>query len=131
MPSAAESAAAHLVAAVRDFVERVDALDQAPGGPEIASLEIRAGSVTTRLALRAPVAQSLAEALRQYRDPRDLGGCDHCGGRRLDHNFVCRDCGMPNGVFGRLVMERANRHHDPLPIDPPPRPWAPGTSATG
>lgn len=26
---------------------------------------------------------------------------------------VCRDCGLPNGVFGQLILERAARHREP------------------
>jgi hypothetical protein len=63
------------------------------------------------LAISAPVARALVEALRNYHDPRDRGRCDHCGGRRLDDNFfLCLDCQRPNGLFGQLVMERAAGH---------------------
>lgn len=73
-------------------------------------LEARAGDDEVRLTVRAPVARALVEALRSYHDPRDRGTCDHCGGRRLDDNFLCLDCQRPNGLFGQLVMERAARY---------------------
>ena len=66
--------------------------------------------VESRLALSAPVARALVEALRAYHDPRERGRCDHCGGGRLDENFLCGDCGRPSGLFGQLVSERAARH---------------------
>ena len=90
-------------AALREFVERIDALD--PSAP--VSVELRVGDEV--FALKAPVARALVEALRSYHDPRDRGQCDHCGGRRLDGNFVCADCGQGSGVFGQLLMERAAR----------------------
>lgn len=71
-------------AALAEFVTRIDALD--PEAPPC-------GEVEVTLALRAPVAEALVAALRAYHDPRDLGRCQHCGGPRLDENFLCRDCG--------------------------------------
>lgn len=97
-----------VLAALRDFVARVDALDPAaaPQGELVVGLR----GVESRLALSAPVARALVEALRAYHDPRDRGRCDHCGGGRLDDNFLCGDCGRPSGLFGQLVSERAARH---------------------
>lgn len=59
------------------------------------------------------VARAFVEALRAYQDPRDRGSCDHCGGPRLDGNFVCADCGQPSGLFGQLLRERAARYEGP------------------
>jgi hypothetical protein len=59
------------------------------------------------------VARAFVEALRAYQDPRDRGTCDHCGGPRLDDNFVCADCGQPSGLFGQLLRERAARYEGP------------------
>ncbi|KAB1131315.1 hypothetical protein F6X68_28120 [Micromonospora sp. AMSO12t] len=97
-----------VLAALRDFVARVDALDPAaaPQGELVVGLR----GVESRLALSAPVARALVEALRAYHDPRDRGRCDHCGGGRPDDNFLCGDCGRPSGLFGQLVSERAARH---------------------
>jgi hypothetical protein len=94
-----------VLAALRDFVARTDALD--PAAPPWGDIEVCLGGQQVRLTLRAPVARALVEALRQYHDPRELGRCDHCGGRRLDDNFLCRDCGRPNGLFGQMIAERA------------------------
>jgi hypothetical protein len=112
-----------VLAAVRDFVGRVDEFD--PQAPRQAELTVRieghrpAGQ-ELRLTLRAPVARALVEALRAYQDPRDRGDCDHCGGRRLDDNFLCQDCGRPNGVFGQLLAEAAARYTEPPAIAPSP-----------
>jgi hypothetical protein len=102
---------AGLVAALREFAERIDALDAAP--PGITRIDLRIGSAS--VALAPPVAHALAEALRAYRDPRDHGECDNCGGRRVDGNFRCADCGHLGGVFGQLVRERAARYPGPPP----------------
>jgi hypothetical protein len=110
-----------VLAALRDFTARIDALD--PGAPPWGDVEVRVGERCLRLPLRAPVARALVEALRQYHDPRDQGGCDHCGGRRIDDNLMCRDCGRVNGLFGQLIAERAARHTESAAIEP--------TSASG
>ncbi|GII23124.1 hypothetical protein [Planosporangium mesophilum] len=107
-----------LLAALRDFAARIDALD--PAAPLVGDLEVRLGGQQVRLTLRAPVARALVEALRAYHDPRDQGRCDHCGGRRLDDNFLCRDCGRPNGLFGQLLAERAARYTESEAIEAPP-----------
>jgi hypothetical protein len=107
-----------VVAAIREFVERVHAID--PAAEAVGAIDVRvAGEVDgdeARLLLSTPAVRGLIEALRGYHDPRDRGLCDHCSGRRLDHNFRCLDCGRPNGVFGAMVMERAARYGG----DPPP-----------
>jgi hypothetical protein len=59
------------------------------------------------------VARAFVEALLTYQDPRDRGSCDHCGGPRLDDNFICADCGQPSGLFGQLLRERAARYEGP------------------
>jgi hypothetical protein len=105
-------------AAVRSFVDRISALD--PTGPPRGTLTVTLGDREERIELRGPAAHALIEALRQYHDPRDRGGCDHCGSHRLDDNFLCHDCGRPSGVFGQILMERAHDHTPPpeLPAQP-------------
>lgn len=93
-----------VLAALRDFTARIDALD--PEASLWGDIEVRVGEKRLRQPLRVPVVLALVEALRDYHDPRDQGRCGHCGGRRLDDNFVCRDCGRPNGLFGQLLLER-------------------------
>lgn len=111
----ASSSLRDVVAALRDFVVRIDALD--PAVRDSRELEVRAGDDEVRLAISPPVARALVEALYNYHDPRDRGRCDHCGGRRLDGNFLCLDCQRPNGLFGQMIMERAARYGgDPVAI---------------
>ena len=104
-----------VLAALRDFSARIDALD--PAAPLWGDVEVRVGEQWLRLPLRAPVARALVEALRDYHDPRDQGRCDHCGGRRIGDNFLCRDCGRPNGLFGQMVAERAARCTESVAIE--------------
>jgi hypothetical protein len=103
---------AELAAALREFVERIGALDPAsPAGPPAGQVEVRVGGAAVTLG--PAVARALTDALRAYHDPRDRGRCGHCGGRRLDGNFQCADCGHLGGVFGQLVRERAARYAGP------------------
>src|SRR5690242_2069871 len=106
-----------VLAAVREFVARIDALD--PAAPPYGDVGIEDAGGELRLTLRTPVAVALIEALRSYHDPRDFGSCDHCGGQRLDDNFLCLDCGQPNGLFGQMIAERAARFSESTPIGPP------------
>jgi hypothetical protein len=104
-----------VVAALQGFVDRIDALD--PAARAVGEIEVRVGDDEARLAVSAPVAHALVAALRGYHDPRDRGRCDHCGGRRLDDNFLCLDCQRPNGLFGQMLVERAARYGgDPLAL---------------
>ena len=87
------------------FVRRIDDLE--PDAAAVAGLSV-AGQAAP-VPLSGAVARALIAALEGYHDPRDRGECEHCGGHRLDDNFLCRDCGRPNGVFGAMLAERAAR----------------------
>jgi hypothetical protein len=80
------------------------------GGSGIVEVRVD-GGVAVRFS--PGVARAFVEALGAYQDPRDRGACDHCGGPRLDDNFVCADCGQPSGLFGQLLRERAARYEGP------------------
>jgi hypothetical protein len=83
-----------------------------PGDDVPAGVQLRVdGGAVVRFS--PGVARAFVEALRAYQDPRDRGSCDHCGGARLDDNFVCADCGQPSGLFGQLLRERAARYEGP------------------
>jgi hypothetical protein len=92
---------ADVLAALREFVARLDELD--PGAPLVGELTLGLGGAAERLQLRAPVARALTEALHSYHDPRERGTCAHCAGGRLDDDFVCRKCGIVNGLFGQAL----------------------------
>jgi hypothetical protein len=93
-----------VLSALGDFVSRLDQLY--PESPEIGELTVGAGARAARLPLRDPVARALIEALRAYHDPHDHGTCAHCGTGRLDENFICRQCGIVNGVFGQILADQ-------------------------
>lgn len=101
------SSADDVVRGLREFVERLDRFD--PEAPLVGALSVGAGGVVEELPLRLPVARALVEALRSYQDPRDGGTCAHCRTGSLDGDFVCRACGVVNGVFGRMLAEYAGR----------------------
>lgn len=107
-----------ILAALQDFVTRIDELD--PAAPPHGELTVRLGDREVRLTLRAPVARAMVEALHGYQDPRDQGRCDHCGSPRLDANFQCRDCGRLSGVFGQLLAEKAAGYTEPESLPSPP-----------
>ncbi|GAA3189359.1 hypothetical protein ACFO1B_36740 [Dactylosporangium siamense] len=86
--------------------------DSGSGDSGAAGVEVRVDGGAVVL-LSPGVARAFVEALRAYQDPRDRGSCDHCGGPRLDDNFICADCGQPSGLFGQLLRERAARYEGP------------------
>jgi hypothetical protein len=92
---------AEVLAAVREFVTRLDQLDAE--APVVGELTLGLGDTSEQLRLRLPVARALIEALRGYHDPRDRGACAHCGSGQLDDDFVCRSCGIVNGLFGQTL----------------------------
>ncbi len=102
---------ADVLAAFRDFVARLDEVD--PQAPLVGELTVGLGDATDRLPLRLPVARALAEALHGYHDPRDRGTCAHCAGGRLDDGFVCRSCGIVNGLFGQTIARFVARDGRP------------------
>jgi hypothetical protein len=96
-----------VLTAVREFVARVDELDAE--APVVGELTLDLDGSTEHVRLRAPVARALVEALRGYHDPRDRGTCSHCGSGRLDDDFVCRSCGIVNGLFGQTLADFAGQ----------------------
>ena len=113
-----------VAAAVEGFARRIAVFDAPPGGRHRGfeghpaddghgggGVEVAVGDAVVRLS--PGVARAFVEALVSYQDPRDRGSCDHCGGARLDGNFVCADCGQPSGLFGQLLRERAARFEGP------------------
>jgi hypothetical protein len=96
---------------VRDFVARIDQLD--PEAAEVGELTLSWRDTTERVTIRRPVVRALTEALLAYHDPRDHGACEHCAGGRLDENFMCRSCGIVNGVFGQTLTQFVSRDDQP------------------
>jgi hypothetical protein len=99
--------------ALAAFVRRID--DFEPDAAAVAQLSVT--GLPAPIPLSGEVVRALIAALGAYHDPRDRGECEHCGGHRLDDNFLCRDCGRPNGVFGAMLAERAARYEgDPAAL---------------
>jgi hypothetical protein len=97
------------IAALRDFVERVSPYDPEPGANPAGTVELRYGHAVDTHPLSPHVARALQDALAAYRDPADRGRCGNCGGRRLDDNLHCQDCGRLHGVLGAVIADRADR----------------------
>lgn len=97
------------LAVMADFVDRVAPYDPAAGGPPVAVLGVRTASGTATFTVTDHVARALCRALSVYRDPDDRGRCAECGGRRVDENLHCRDCGRLHGILGEVIADRARR----------------------
>ncbi|GAB3873299.1 hypothetical protein ACFPIJ_01240 [Dactylosporangium cerinum] len=115
------SSAGDVTAALEAFARRIGVFDPGSGsiGGVDGGVDGGADGVEVRVDggaavwLSPGVARAFVEALLAYQDPRDRGSCDHCGGPRLDDNFMCADCGQPSGLFGQLLRERAARYEGP------------------
>ncbi|MEV4630489.1 hypothetical protein AB0J90_29935 [Micromonospora sp. NPDC049523] len=94
---------------LRQFVERVSPYDPDPSGVPVASIELRHRHAVERFPLTPHLVRALGAALAGYRDPGDRGRCGQCGGRRLDDNLHCVDCGRLHGVLGEVIAARAAR----------------------
>ena len=96
-------------AVVADFIGRVAPYDPAPGAPPVAVVAIRTAAGTDTFHVGDHVIRALCRALAVYRDPDDRGTCGGCGGRRLDENLHCRDCGRLHGILGEVIVSQARR----------------------
>ncbi|MEO3819334.1 hypothetical protein [Plantactinospora sp. B24E8] len=97
------------IAVLREFVARVTPYDPDPGAVPVASVTVSAGSDTETVPITPHLARALAQALSAYRDPADRGSCAGCGGRRLDDNLHCVDCGRLHGILGEVISRQAAR----------------------
>ena len=96
-------------AVVSDFVDRVAPYDPAPDPQPVAMLGVRTALGEATFALSDHVVRALCRAIEAYRDPDDRGTCTGCGGRRLDDNLHCRDCGRLHGILGEVIADHARR----------------------
>ncbi|MFD1319975.1 hypothetical protein [Micromonospora sonneratiae] len=94
---------------LRDFFERVSPYDPDPDAAPVGTVEVRSGFDSGAFPLTSHLARALGEALAGYRDPTDRGSCAGCGGRRLDENLHCQDCGRLHGVLGAVMADHAER----------------------
>ncbi|MDW5324735.1 hypothetical protein [Plantactinospora sp. KLBMP9567] len=97
------------VAVLRDFVARVAPYDPEPDAVPVGVVDVRSAGEAGTVPLTPHLARALAEALAGYRDPADRGRCAGCGGRRLDENLHCLDCGRLHGVLGEVLAHQAEQ----------------------
>jgi len=96
-------------AVLRDFVARVSPYDPDPAAEPVGSVEARSADGVETVPVTPHLARALAEALAGYRDRADRGTCASCGGRRLDENLHCADCGRLHGVLGEVIAQQVER----------------------
>jgi hypothetical protein len=100
------------LAAVADFIDRVTPYDPAPDAAPVALIGVRTAAGDATFGVGDHVIRALCRALATYRDPADRGRCAECGGRRLDENLHCRDCGRLHGILGEVLAQHARRVAD-------------------
>ena len=91
------------------FVDRVAPYDPAPDAAPVAVVGVRTALGEATVAMNDHVVRALCRALEAYRDPEDRGTCTGCGGRHLDPNLHCRDCGRLHGILGEVIADHARR----------------------
>ena len=96
-------------AVVAEFIDRVAPFDPAPDAAPVAVLGVRTALGEATFTVGDHVVRALCKALTSYRDPDDRGTCIGCGGRRLDENLHCRDCGQLHGILGQVIAQHARR----------------------
>ncbi|GGK96182.1 hypothetical protein [Mangrovihabitans endophyticus] len=96
-------------AVLAEFIERVAAYDPAPSAAPVGVVGVRTALGEATFAMTDHVARALCRALVQYHDPHDRGRCAGCGGRHLDENLHCRDCGRLHGILGEVIAQHARR----------------------
>ncbi|WP_305786042.1 hypothetical protein [Symbioplanes lichenis] len=96
-------------AVLSEFVERVAPYDPAAGASPVAVLGVRTALGEATFQLSDHVLRAMCRALEVYRDPEDRGDCTACGGRRLDDNLHCLDCGRLHGILGQVIADHARR----------------------
>ncbi|GIG89791.1 hypothetical protein [Plantactinospora endophytica] len=106
------------VAVLRDFVARVAPYDPEPQAEPVGTVEVRSAGDAGTIPLTPHLARALAEALAGYRDRADRGTCASCGGRRLDENLHCLDCGRLHGVLGQVIAHQAEQVRLRYPTGP-------------
>jgi hypothetical protein len=106
-------------AVVAEFVDRVAPYDPASDLAPVAVLGVRTAFGEATFAMSDHVVRALCRALEAYRDPDDRGLCTGCGGRALDENLHCRECGRLHGILGEVIAQHARRVAAAVD-DPPP-----------
>jgi hypothetical protein len=96
-------------AVVAEFIDAVSPYDPNPEASPVALVGLRTGLGEGVFTMSDHVVRAMCRALVAYRDPEDRGTCVECGGRHLDENLHCRDCGRLHGILGQVIVEHAAR----------------------
>jgi hypothetical protein len=96
-------------AVIAEFIDAVSPYNPAPDAAPVAVLGVRTALGEDVFTLSDHVIRAMCRALASYRDPEDRGNCVECGGRHLDENLHCRDCGRLHGILGQVIAEHARR----------------------
>jgi hypothetical protein len=96
-------------AVVAEFIDAVSPYDPSPQAPPVAIVGVRTALGEGVFTMSDHVVRAMCKALASYRDPEDRGTCVECGGRHLDENLHCRDCGRLHGILGQVIAEHAAR----------------------
>ncbi|WP_229075884.1 hypothetical protein [Actinoplanes sp. DH11] len=96
-------------AVIAEFIDAVSPYNPHPDAAPVAVLGVRTALGEDVFTLSDHVVRALCKALVSYRDPEDRGNCVGCGGRHLDENLHCRDCGRLHGILGQVIAEHARR----------------------
>ena len=96
-------------AVIAEFIDRVSPYNPRPDVAPVAVIGVRTALGEDVFTLSDHVIRAMCRALESYRDPLDRGRCTNCGGRHLDENLHCRDCGQMHGILGQVIAEHARR----------------------
>jgi hypothetical protein len=96
-------------AVLAEFIDAVSPYDPQPQDEPVALIGVRTALGEAVFPMSDHVIRAMCKALVAYRDPEDRGSCVACGGRHLDENLHCRDCGRLHGILGQVIAEHARR----------------------
>ena len=96
-------------AVVAEFIDAVAPYDPQPEARPVAVIGVRTALGEATFAVSDHVIRAMCRALASYRDPEDRGTCVGCGGRHLDENLHCQDCGRLHGILGEVIARHARR----------------------
>ncbi|WP_221325430.1 hypothetical protein [Actinoplanes sp. L3-i22] len=96
-------------AVIAEFIDAVAPYDPQPDAAPVALLGLRTARGDEMFTLSDHVIRAMCRALASYRDPEDRGECVGCGGRHLDENLHCKNCGRLHGILGQVIADHARR----------------------
>ncbi|MBL7257155.1 hypothetical protein [Paractinoplanes lichenicola] len=96
-------------AVVAAFIDAVAPYDPQPEAAPVAMVGVRTAMGEGVFPVSDHVIRAMCKALAAYRDPEDRGTCVECGGRHLDENLHCRECGRLHGILGEVIAQHARR----------------------